>query len=305
TAAVGLKPYSTVRYEFNTTQPVANDPNITSAVKYSGDGGLSEVYFGHGVKVAKDLIIGASASYVFGTITNRYTTALSGANFQQVQISEETRFNDFLFKAGLAYRVKLAGKYNLGFGGFYNLGTDLDARRRTVVERLSGNSFNRSLQPDSSTGSVTMPSNFQAGINFDNGTNWNVNLDVASQQWNDFRTYEGTAELQNTMRVGLGGEYVPEPASSNYLRRITYRGGLSLGQTPYQFAGEQLKETAVTWGFTFPVGRSLITESYFLNLGFALGKRGTTERQSVQENFIKVQAGISLSNKWFIQRKLE
>ena len=107
------------------------------------------------------------------------------------------------------------------------------------------------------------------------------------------------------MRIGLGGEYVPEPGSPKYFRRVAYRAGFTFGQTPYQITGKQLNETAVTWGFTFPLGRPNITESYFLNLGFALGKRGTTDNNLVQENFIRMQAGFSLNNKWFIKRKLD
>src|SRR5690606_7804628 len=65
TAAFGLKPYSEVQYETNVIQPVTNDPGMETMVRYSGDGGLSEVYFGNGVKVWKDLTLGVSASYIF------------------------------------------------------------------------------------------------------------------------------------------------------------------------------------------------------------------------------------------------
>ena len=308
-AALGLKPYSTVQYETNSVQSVTNDPNRQALVKYSGQGGLSEVYFGHGVKVLKDLTIGATASYVFGTIDNMFTTALQQPNgsqpltTQQLRIRQETNYHDFAFKTGLAYRRKM-GKYNVGIGGVYNLATDLKAERRTYIERLNTSGLDQT-KADSTNKKVTIPSGMQLGLSLDNGVNWSVNADVALQNWSEFKNFEGNAPFENTTRFGLGGEIVPEPASPKYLRRVTYRAGFSYGQTQYVVNNEQLKEAAVTWGFTLPLGRSLITESSFLNLGFALGKRGTTDNNLVQENFIRAQVGLSLNNKWFIQRKLD
>jgi hypothetical protein len=305
TAAVGLKPFSTVQYETNITQPVEGDPNINALVRYSGEGSLSEVYFGHGVKVAKDLTVGASASYVFGTLDNIFTSAIQNGSGQQIQVRKQTTYHDFTYKAGAAYRHKVFSKYNLGVGGVYYFPVDFSARQRTVLERFTSTAMSTNLQSDSTTGEAFLPGGFQAGLTFDNNTNWSISADLASQAWSEFKSYEGRNELKSTMRVGLGGEYVPEAASPRYIRRIAYRAGVTMGQTPYQLEGKQVKEAAVTWGFTFPVGRSLITESYYLNLGFALGKRGTTENNLIQENFIRVQAGLSLNNKWFIQRKLD
>jgi hypothetical protein len=305
TAAVGLKPFSTVQYETNVTQPVENNPNINALVRYSGDGGLSEVYFGNGVKLAKDLTIGATASYVFGTINNVFTSAIQNGASQQIQIRQETHYSDFTFKTGAAYRHMVFNKYNLGLGGVYYFPGEIEAKQRTVLERFSSTTVNSNVQSDSTTGQVSMPGGFQAGLSFDNNSNWSISADVSSHNWSEFKSYTGVNELKSAMRVGLGGEYVPEPASPRYLRRIAYRAGVTFGQTPYNLQGTQVNETAVTWGFSLPVGRSLITESYYLNLGFALGKRGTTENKLVQENFIRVQAGLSLNNKWFIQRKLD
>jgi long-subunit fatty acid transport protein len=275
-----------------------------------GEGGLSEVYFGHGVKVHKDLSIGATASYIFGTIDNSYTTALEQVNgtnttsFQQLRIRQETTYNDFAFKAGLAYRRKM-GKYNVGVGAVYNLTANMEADRRTSVERPTTSGIIQTQADSTLDQQVTVPSGFQLGFSLDNAVNWSINADVAMQNWSNFKNFEGQKPFENTTRVGLGGEFVPEPASPKYLRRVTYRAGFSYGQTQYVVNNEQLKEAAVTWGFSFPLGRSLMTESSFLNLGFAVGKRGTTNNNLVQENFIRGQLGISLNNKWFIQRKLD
>ncbi len=305
TAAVGLRPFSTVQYEATSSQSVAGDPNTTALVKYSGEGTLSEVHFGHGVKIAKDLTLGASGSFVFGTIDNYFVSKLDGPAFQELVIIKETTHNGFLFKSGASYRHKIGTKYQLGVGGVYNFASKLNADQRFMTERRTSTGLFGTRGDSTIDQKVSLPSGFQLGVSLDNSTNWSLNADVETKNWANFRSIEGKQEFVDAMRVGLGGEYVPEPASPRYFRRVAYRAGLSTGKTQYQIGGQQLNETAVTWGFTFPLGRALVTESYYLNLGFALGKRGTTENKLVQENFIRIQGGLSLNNRWFVKRQLD
>src|SRR6478735_139736 len=228
-----------------------------------------------------------------------------GSGFNELVINKETVHRGFMFKSGMSYRHKVGAKKNLAIGGVYTLSSKLNADQRLMTQRPT-TAGQETMHADSILDrKVTLPSGFQVGLSFDNGSNWSVNADVEGQQGSQFRTAEGNQEYVNSMRVGFGGEYVPEPASPKYLRRVTYRAGFTTGKTPYNINGTQLNETAVTWGFTFPLGRAMVTESYYLNMGFALGKRGTTEKQLVQENFIRIQAGLSLNNRWFIKRQLD
>lgn len=301
-AAVGIRPYSTVNYQATATQTVVENPAQKTLVKYSGEGSISEVFFGHGVRLAKDFNLGVTGSFLFGTINNYFASKLEGSGFQELIINKETVHRGFKVKTGLSYRHKIGAKNNLAIGGVYSLGSKLNADQRIFTERSTiGTSQTDSILDRK----VTLPSGFQVGLSLDNGANWSVNADIDAQQWSEFKSAEGNQEFVNAMRVGLGGEYVPEPASAKYLRRVTYRAGFTTGTTPYEINGTQLKETAVTWGFTFPLGRPMVTESYYLNLGFAYGKRGTTDKQLVEENFIRVQAGISLNNRWFVKRQLD
>ena len=305
TAAVGLRPYSTVKYEATSQQTVIENPAQNTMVKYSGEGSISEVYFSHGVRLAKDLNLGATGSFLFGTINNYFASQLVGSGFNELVINKETVHRGFMFKSGMSYRHKVGAKKNLAIGGVYTLSSKLNADQRLMTQRPT-TAGQETMHADSILDrKVTLPSGFQVGLSFDNGSNWSVNADVEGQQGSQFRTAEGNQEYVNSMRVGFGGEYVPEPASPKYLRRVTYRAGFTTGKTPYNINGTQLNETAVTWGFTFPLGRAMVTESYYLNMGFALGKRGTTEKQLVQENFIRIQAGLSLNNRWFIKRQLD
>jgi hypothetical protein len=65
-------PYSQVGYNytktfkgFGTGSPV--DTNLVNNI-YSGEGGLSKAYLGYGFTIARNLLLGANVSYVFGDI---------------------------------------------------------------------------------------------------------------------------------------------------------------------------------------------------------------------------------------------
>ena len=40
-----------------------------------------------------------------------------------------------------------------------------------------------------------------------------------------------------------------------------------------------------------------------INLGFEVGKRGTTKSGLVQEKFVSVRLGITLNDRWFVKNK--
>ena len=234
-SALSLRPFSDVSYEINAAgRSLEGNPRATVVEGYSGQGGLSELNFSNGVKIAKGLTIGASASYVFGTITKEASSliqddSLSELSSQRVVYSERTHYSDFLFRAGLNYRKALKEKLFLSVGGTYNFEMNLNADRRSSYERrtIYDGILDQNLMADSVKTTVLMPQGWQAGISLDNGSNMTLVADFATQQWSKFRNIEGEKELADSYRAAIGGEYTPDAGSvGNYFKRVTYRGGL-------------------------------------------------------------------------------
>ena len=317
-AAVGLKPLSAVDYEANTIQRVVNDTSARVLKQFQGSGGVSEAYFAHGIHVSKSLNVGGSASYIFGTTdeTAGTTVALSdGTTSGKVVNRQHTRYSDFAFRAGAHYRHSIGKDLNLNLAGVYTFRADINGKRTGTQERRDvNNAITSFTRADSVQGSSTVPALAQFGISLDNDKNWSVNLDVAQQQWGDFRSF-GTASvapLGNTLRVGLGGEFTPEPGSvEHYFRRVAYRAGIAVAQLPYRPDGKVLYDRSVSWGFAFPLPTATPLEATTFTLGFTYGMRGNTElvaggtTSNVQETYIKGQLGVTLNNRWFIKRKLQ
>lgn len=317
-AAVGLKPYSNVDYQTSSQENVQNSPGAAIHVlkAYEGEGGLSEAYFAHGVRIAKGLSVGVTGSYVFGTINNDASTVLRDTanpalSLQKTVFSTRTNYSDFMFKGGLHYRHSVKDKIFFSLGGVYGLAADLDGTRRTVLQRKSVETDGvlpggETVLEDSIRGSVHIPQFLSIGLGIDNGKNWGAGLDFSSQKWSQFRPFRGLPDMIDAYRISLGGEITPNMASmDSYLQRITYRAGVSYARTPLVVDGTTVDDIAFTWGASLPVGRLTAIQRSFLNLGFAVGRRGNLSENPIRETYLRFQVGLSLNNRWFIKRMVE
>ena len=319
-AAIGLKPYSAVDYQAASAGVVNGDPAAVAFRQYAGTGGLSEAYFAHGVHVLRDLNLGGSASYLFGTINQTTGTAINTPTIaaQQLVVDEEQlRYSDFLFRASAHYRRKLSKTLNLNLAGVQTFQTTLSASRQRTTEQRDANGavIGTTVQLSDDAGNTTVPALSQVGLSLDNGSNWSASVDGSYQQWSKFNSFSrlSTAGLSDTWRVAGGGEFTPDAGSvEHYFQRVTYRVGLSVAQLPYAPAGQRLYDRAVHWGFAFPLPTATPLESTIINLAFVYGMRGNTDflngdngASNVRENYLRLQVGATLSNRWFIKRRLQ
>jgi hypothetical protein len=86
---------------------------------------------------------------------------------------------------------------------------------------------------------------------------------------------------------------------SKYWKRATYRAGLHFENTGLEINNETIKEFGISFGVGLPVGNVFSN----VNLGFEIGKRGTTNQNLIQENFFNVNISLSLNDRWFQKRK--
>ena len=58
---------------------------------------------------------------------------------------------------------------------------------------------------------------------------------------------------------------------------------------------KDINNFGITFGLGLPLGNNLSN----LNLGFEVGKKGTTAADLIEESYFKVNLGLSLSDQWF------
>ena len=88
---------------------------------------------------------------------------------------------------------------------------------------------------------------------------------------------------------------------NKYFKRVVYRAGVRFEETGLKINNESINEFGISFGIGLPIGR------YFsnANLGVEIGKRGTTNQNLVEENFINFQISLSLTDRWFVKRKYD
>jgi hypothetical protein len=308
TTSLSLFPFTTVRYNTQYTQPIDNSDQ-TILINERGTGGISRLTWANGFRITNELAFGMKASYYFGSIVNTYENFPGTNPAVSAAVEHKYYVKDFGFTGGLSFtRDSLFSrqKYRLSLGLVYDFNTDLRTRRREVLYSSRGGTVLESDTLTTRGGSLTIPGNLTAGIAVSRGR-WNLGLDISYRDWSKFKSFEREDEENygKSWRYALGGEITPDGFSDNFLKRITYRGGLSYEQTPYLVNTDNgmnsVKDVGVNLGVSIPTGRWST-----IDFGVRYGRRGDKQETIFEEDYYRFFFGISFNDKdWFIRRKFD
>ncbi|HEX9826974.1 MAG TPA: hypothetical protein VGA80_10290 [Flavobacteriaceae bacterium] len=308
----GLLPYTAVGYKLESTE---NDL-ITN--RYRGEGGLNKTFLGLGYLITDGLSVGIDVSYNFGNVQNSVIEFVYDDENNPVQYqSRENNRSDLSglnFNLGLSYKTMLNEKLELTTGLTYAPESTLRSNNSRsfstiVISALSGQEFevNR-IDADLEavnlkTTDLTLPSRIAFGAGLGQPRKWFVGAEYTFQNTKKFSnpifSVDNTTFV-NASNISLGGFLVPDYNSfSNYWKRATYRAGLHFENTGLEINNETIKEFGISFGVGLPIGNVFSNA----NLGFEIGKRGTTNQNLIQENFFNVNISLSLNDRWFQKRK--
>ncbi len=313
----GLIPYSSVGYKIGKTTYVTNSTNDTVRSiysKYNGIGGVNKVFLGFGYKLTKKINVGATIQYNFGTIETKdlqYQTDLQYGT-RETNVSDLRGVNVDL---GLTYQTKVNAKYSFFSSLAYTPEAELtlsNTRNIDIVQLLSSSAVSvveRQNIPVEDT-KIKLPAKLTFGSGFGEVKKWLVgaeitflNNSVMSNRFTDIQS----AKFENSVRYSLGGFFIPNYNSySNYYKRIVYRGGLRYENTGLVIVKPGYGEKSIN-DFAANIGLGMPLSGTFtnINIGLEIGKKGTKYYNLVEENYINLSVGLSLSDKWFMKRKFD
>ena len=108
-------------------------------------------------------------------------------------------------------------------------------------------------------------------------------------------------EYKDASSFAFGGFFIPDySAFSGYHKRVTYRAGLRLDKTGLLLNDREINNFGITFGFGLPMRGSFSN----LNLGFEVGRKGTKYDNMIEENYFKVNVGLSFNDIWFRKRRI-
>jgi len=298
-ASVGMLPYSNIGYTLN-----ARDNDVNADMIYSGDGGLSKIYFGGAYEPFKGFSVGVNASYLFGGLNRRKKLNYVDDSYLDARSNSSINLKGYYYELGLMYKKELANEKQVTFGLTANNNSSIRAKQTNIVETISGaNEIIKDTALSSvEWGDINLPQYISAGLSYRDGEKWLLIADYSMQNWADYALLGESDGLSNSMRLSGGMQYTPEFNSvTKYYKRMQYRLGAAYSNTPLMLNDTQLKEMSVSFGFGIPVRKS--RTKYDVSL--TLGQRGTTDNNLLKEQFIKFGLSVSYDGIWFVKRKYD
>ncbi len=308
----GLMPYTSVGYELTDQRTNAAQDTITNV--FTGEGGINRAFFSLGFEPIKNLSLGATVNFNFGTLENRRLETIDGVQFGTID-NRESRINGFDFNYTATYTPTIKDKYTL----YSYLGFD------TQVNLLSENT--RSVGSFSTTNGqeievidvdldaqnlrrteLKIPTTTTIGLGFGENKKWFMGGEYSFQKMSEFEnSFLGAenASYEDASTYAFGGYFIPNYNSlTNYFNRITYRAGLRYDKTGLIVNDKAIENFGITFGIGLPLGGTTTDRFSNLNIGFELGRRGTTDANLIEESYLKINVGLSLNSLWFQKRKI-
>lgn len=303
----GLMPYTATNYRLSYQDPIQNSTNTVDVVE-QGSGGINQMYWSNGVAVHPNLSVGLKATYYFSAIINEYASSLTQTDQvirYTTNIYDRYSFKGYGLSLGTTFHKDSIGSknYQLNIGVVYDFKADLDTK---FYERLERRNVSGII--DSTTivnnlpGNTIIPQTINTGVSLGKALRWMVGADFTYLDYSTFRDYNGSSDGgKSGWRFSLGGKITPDAGSlSNYLKRMTYRTGVSFSEAPYLVNGSTLKDFGINFGLSLPVSR--ISS---LDLAIKVGKRGDLKTNSIEENYFKLYFGVTFNDQWFIKRRFD
>ena len=304
----GIMPFSSVGYNLFDESVNGNGADVLN--EYSGDGGLDQLYFSTGLKLANNLHVGATVNFNFGTLNNNRVQSVENVQFGTLD-RRKSRISGFDFNYGATFSPKIGEKLSLFTSVTVNTQANLVSENTQTIGSFSTVNgreievFQVDLAGQGRKNTeIKIPTTYTFGLGIGQDKKWFMGAEYSMQELgtfqNEFITYENL-QYQDASTIAFGGYYIPDFNSfSSYLNRITYRAGLRYNKTGMIINDKEINNFGITFGLGLPLGRDFSN----LNVGFELGRRGTSMNNLVEESYLKVNLGLSFNSLWFQKRKI-
>lgn len=303
----GIMPYSSVGYNLVNEQTNASG-SLTNV--YTGQGGLNRVFYSVGYEVIKDVSIGATVNFNYGTLENQRLQQIDGVQFGTFD-RRSSRVNGFDFNYALNYSPIIKDRYRLHSSIRVNTQGNLVSTNDRQIGSFSvatgGNIEEIDVNLDAQNLKNTelkIPTTTTLGLGYGEDYKWFVGAEYSFQAMSSFENVflgADSVRYNDASSIALGAFFTPDHDSfTSYLKRVTYRAGLRLDKTGMIVNDVDINNFGITFGLGLPLGRSFSN----LNLGFEFGRRGTTRANLIEESYFKFNVGLSLNDRWFQKRKI-
>ncbi|MCL6267667.1 hypothetical protein [Flagellimonas myxillae] len=305
----GIMPLSSVGYELTDETTNSDEQDVTNV--FTGDGGLNRIFISIGFEPIKNVSIGVTGNFNFGTLEYQRIQSVEGVQFGTLD-RRVSRINGLDFNYALNYTPTIKDKYTLFASVLVNTQGNLaseNSARLGSFSLVNGQEIeviDVNLHPNNlKYTELKIPTKTTLGLGFGENKKWFIGGEYSFQPFSEFKNeFLGidNVSYMDASTFTIGGYWVPDYRSlSGYHKRITYRAGLRYEVSGLEVNGEEINDFGINFGFGLPLSSSFSN----LNLGFEVGKRGTTDENLIEEGYFNIKVGLSLNDKWFFKRKID
>ncbi len=313
--SLGLLPYAAAGYDATDTIAFGNQ-FLENNQRLSGS--MSKVYWANAINPVKwfndsskhVLSIGIEAAYLFGGYTQIVTNNFLGADTSQIlgnDFRKEFNVKSGEYKLGIQYSFPLKKDWTAIIGGWYgstfdanSLNTTLD--RRFIVRGQYKEVLDTITYVADQRENLVLPNSYGLGFTLQQKLKWVIGFDYRVIDYKNFVWPLAQPTLGQNTKMSVGVQYYPaKNPGPGFFQHTYYRFGLRNQSLPYQVAGKNVSENAISLGLGFPLKKSTST----VNLGVELGQRGDLKAGQMQERFVLLNLGFMLNDLWFQRRKID
>ena len=244
--SAGIIPFSSIGYNINTS---LNEASNVQSTTYSGDGGISKIYFGSAYKLSDELSIGINASYLFGSLNRRKELVYQDGTFFNSRSNSKISLKGYIYELGVIYKKILSDndEYSIGLSAYNNTSVSanktelLESFRYVGVTELVKDTFVNTTR----VWKYFFPRSVNVGVSYMKDKKWLHLLIIIFRIGVIIKFLMKKSSLENSQTLSSGIEYTPDYNSfTDYYKTISYRLGISYKVHPLKFNDYQIEEKA-------------------------------------------------------------
>jgi len=320
----GMNPISEVGYFLQTVSQ--EEDTIDVLHTFEGKGGINAFNFGIGAEVIKGLSVGINADFVFGSITEvRDKQYVNNTDYFNYLDRGEASYRGIKWRFGVQYNSQIKGAVEQTIGATFSP----NAKINTTTDRLV-TTYNATreraflidtiLNNLGAQKELDFPTSFGVSYAIGNPSKWMNTLEYSADLYTNFVDLRGASGYADQQKFSFGG-YIQAKDIEEIARARTFRDlmditriyyGVNYTKSYLDVFAEPIDQLGIGFGLGIPVpkkvrtgdGQSIKVVSR-LNLGVQYNIRGTTSNDLLEERILEVRLGLTLSDKWFNQRKYQ
>lgn len=300
-SSIGLAPYATQNYEFNTPYYIQGTANENANHLFQGHGSVNKAYWSNGYEFFHHLSIGVEAAYMFGQLNQKdiIQNLSNGASLASTE--NDINLQNIYMTYGLQAYTRIGKHWSVTVGGTYSQKNDLLASYNKIV--LGSDSI--PLQSGQlSEGYLSVPNSYGAGISVSHNDRYTWLADYRYQDWGALKKNSYPSQgytIGSSERGSLGFEVSKTRIFFNTRVEVSYlQAGLYYGKSYLQINGKQIDDKGVTLGFGI---NTLKNPSLGYSVVFQYGIKGTTDNNLIRENYANLTFVINYGSIWFTKGK--